>query len=345
MLSSELEKLGFYTHEQPGLKTGGYLFARPDSRDKSKKLQLLIGHCDTVWDKQTLLKMPITSMNGTMTGPGVYDMKAGLTQVIFALKGIEKLNIEMPLSPVVLINSDEEIGSIESGRIIEKLARISDRAYVMEPPLGLDGKLKTARKGIGRFTLTVEGKAAHAGLDPTKGVNAIVELSHLVQQLYAMNDYEKGITVNVGTIEGGISPNVVAPMSQAVVDVRVKTVEDGKYITNQIRGLRTQSNNVKLQIEGGIGRPPMERTKRNQSLWHMAKNNAEMLGIKLEQGTAGGGSDGNTTSQFTATLDGLGTTGDGAHALHEHILIEHLPKRTALLAMLLIEDEHVKQMV
>ena len=120
LLGSELEKLGFYTHEQPGLKTGGYLFARPGSRDKSKKLQLLIGHCDTVWDKQTLLKMPITSMNGTMTGPGVYDMKAGLTQVIFALKGIEKLNIEMPLSPVVLINSDEEIGSIESRRIIEK---------------------------------------------------------------------------------------------------------------------------------------------------------------------------------------------------------------------------------
>ena len=345
VLCKEFEEMGFYALKQPGKKTGGYLFARPNSRDKSKKLQLLIGHCDTVWDKDTLLKMPIASRNGTLTGPGVYDMKAGLTQMIFALRGIVNLKLEMPLIPVVLINSDEEIGSFESGRTIERLARISDRAYVMEPPLGLDGKLKTARKGIGRFTVTVEGKAAHAGLDPTKGVNAIVELSHLVQKLYAMNDFEKGITVNVGTIQGGISPNVVAPISQAVVDVRVNTLADGEYITHQIYGLNTQSTDVKLQIEGGIGRPPMERTKRNQTLWNVAKNNAELLGIKLEQGTAGGGSDGNTTSQFTATLDGLGTTGDGAHALHEHILIDHLPKRTALLAMLLMADEHIKHMV
>ena len=338
LLCSELEKLSFHAMLQPGLETGGFLYARQGSRNRSKRLQLLLGHCDTVWDKNTLNKMPITNRNGTLTGPGVYDMKAGLTQMIFALKVIQSLELNMPLSPVVLINSDEEIGSIESGHIIQKLARISDRAYVLEPPLGLDGKLKTARKGIGRFTLTVEGKAAHAGLDPTKGVNAIVELSHLVQKLYAMNDYDKGITVNVGTIQGGVSPNVVAPMSQAVVDVRVETIEDGEYITNKIFGLNSHSEEVNVQIKGGIGRPPMERTERNQSLWNLAKTNAEMLGIELEQGKAGGGSDGNTTSLYTATLDGLGTTGDGAHALHEHILIDHLPERTALLAMLLLAE-------
>ena len=338
LLRTELEKLNFSVIEQPGHKTGGFLYARPGSRNRSKRLQLLIGHCDTVWDKKTLLKMPITNINGTLTGPGVYDMKAGLTQMIFALRGIQSSELNMPLTPIILINSDEEIGSIESGRIIHKLARISDRAYVLEPPLGLDGKLKTARKGIGRFTLTVEGKAAHAGLDPTKGVNAIVELSHLVQKLYAMNDYEKGITVNVGTIQGGISPNVVAPMSQAVVDVRVETIEDGEYITNKIYGLNSHTEAVNVHIKGGIGRPPMEKTERNQSLWNLAKTNADMLGIELDQGTAGGGSDGNTTSLYTATLDGLGTTGDGAHALHEHILIDHLPERTALLAMLLLAE-------
>ena len=338
LLREEFEKLNFDVFERTGRETGGFIYARPKPRNKSKRLQLLVGHCDTVWDKNTLLKMPITNMNGTLTGPGVYDMKAGLTQMIFALRGIRTLELSMPLSPIVLINSDEEIGSIESGCIIQKLAKLSDRAYVLEPPLGLDGKLKTARKGIGRFTLRVEGKAAHAGLDPTKGVNAIVELSHLVQELYAMNDYDKGITVNVGTIQGGISPNVVAPMSQAVIDVRVETMEDGEYITNKIYGLNSHNEDVSVQIKGGIGRPPMERTVRNQSLWNLAKTSADELGIHLEQAMAGGGSDGNTTSLYTATLDGLGTTGDGAHALHEHILIDHLPERTALLAMLLMAN-------
>ena len=160
-----------------------------------------------------------------------------------------------------------------------------------------------------------------------------------------MNDYDKGITVNVGTIEGGISPNVVAPMSRAVIDVRVETVADGEYITNKIHGLKAQSPEVQLRISGGIGRPPMEKTARNQSLWKIAKANAEILGLELDQATAGGGSDGNTTSQYTATLDGLGTTGDGAHALHEHILIDHLPERTALLAMLLLSDDNIKEKV
>lgn len=341
LLGKEINNLDFNSIRIFGDKTGGYLYARPNTRDKKKGLQLLIGHCDTVWEKNTIQKMPINNHLGKLTGPGVYDMKAGLTQIIFALKAVKELEIELPLTPVILINSDEEIGSVESGRAIERLAKISERTYVMEPPLGLDGKLKTARKGIGRFKITVEGKAAHAGLDPSKGVNAIVELSQLVQQLYVMNDLERGITVNVGMIQGGISPNVVAPQSSAVIDVRVTNMVDGQFITDQIYSLQPSIPEISLHIEGGIGRPPMERTPRNVALWKLAKTQADLLGIPLEEALAGGGSDGNTTSMYTATLDGLGTTGDGAHALHEHIFTDHLYERTALLTLLLTAEEVV----
>ncbi|NNJ88599.1 MAG: M20 family metallopeptidase [Eudoraea sp.] len=338
VISEELNSLGYFTNYIPGKKTGGYLFARPQKREKNTPLQLLVGHCDTVWDIDTLKKMPITIKEGTMTGPGVYDMKAGLTQIIFAIRTIKALSLPLPVTPLILINSDEEIGSRESTRMIKRLAKVSDRAFVLEPPLGLDGKLKTARKGLGRFTITAIGKAAHAGLDPGKGVSAIVELSHQIQQLYAMNDFEKGITVNVGMIEGGISANVVAPESKAIVDVRVLNKIDGETITEKIYALKPSLPDIQLQIEGGIGRPPMERTPRNQKLWQFAKNKASLMGLQLDEATAGGGSDGNTTSEFTATLDGLGTTGDGAHASHEFIFLEQLPERAALLTQLMISD-------
>ncbi|AKA34254.1 Carboxypeptidase G2 [Flagellimonas lutaonensis] len=338
LLGKKLEELHFFVQFIPGSETGGHLYARPQNRDRGKPLQLLLGHCDTVWKKDTLKEMPIAERDGKLSGPGVYDMKAGLTQMVFALKAIKELSLETALTPLVLINSDEEIGSIESRHAIKRLAKICERAFVMEPPLGLEGKLKTARKGLGRFTITVTGKAAHAGLDPGKGINAIVELSHQVQRLYAMNDFEKGITVNVGTIQGGISPNVVAPESKAVVDVRVLNKEDGKSITKKIYGLRPTMADVKIRVEGAMGRPPMERTPRNQKLWKLARAKALLLGLELEEATAGGGSDGNTTSTYTATLDGLGTTGDGAHAHHEFIFSEQLPKRTALLTLLLLSD-------
>ena len=335
-LENKLKSLGYFTLNVPGKKTGGFLYARPRNRDRKKPLQLLLGHCDTVWEKNTLLKMPISKNDGKMTGPGVYDMKAGLTQLIFSLQVIDEMSLHSHLSPVILINSDEEIGSRESRHIIKRLAKIAERAFVMEPPLGLEGKLKTARKGLGRFTITVKGKAAHAGLDPGKGINAIVELSHQVQKLFAMNDFDKGITVNVGTIQGGISPNVVAPESKAVVDVRVLNKEDGEFITERIYNLQPTIPDVEIKVDGGIGRPPMERTARNQKLWQLAKTKALLLGLDLEDATAGGGSDGNTSSTYTATLDGLGTTGDGAHAIHEFIYLDQLPERTALLTLLLL---------
>lgn len=336
LIGKELVELGLYVMYLPGRETGGHLYARSFNRDKNKPLQLIVGHCDTVWELDTLSEMPVKEKNGRMTGPGIYDMKAGLTQLIFSLKAIRELKLSTSLEPVIIINSDEEIGSRESTQTISRIAKIADRAFVLEPPLGLDGKLKTARKGIGRFTITVKGKAAHAGLDPEKGINAIVELSNLVQQLYAMNDFEKGITVNIGMIQGGISANVVAPEGNAVVDVRVLNKVDGDIITERIYALKPSRSDVELYIDGGIGRPPLERTERNQLLWQLAKTKGALLGLELEEGIAGGGSDGSTTSMYTATLDGLGTTGDGAHAAHEFIFLNELPVRTALLTLLLL---------
>jgi len=338
LIKKKLQSLGFYVLHMPGNNTGGYLFARPIKRKKNNPIQLLIGHCDTVWDINTLQDMPIVQNNQKMHGPGIYDMKAGVTQIIYAIQAIQKLSMSISVTPVILINSDEEIGSKESTSIIKRLAKIANRAFILEPPLGIEGKLKTARKGIGRFIVKVKGKAAHAGLDPTKGVNAIVELSYQVQRLFAMNDFDKGITVNVGMIEGGISANVIAPKSKAIVDVRVLNLSDGDFITKKIHQLQPILPDVELKVEGGIGRPPMERTGRNIQLWQMAKINGALLGLDLKESLAGGGSDGNTTSLYTSTLDGLGTTGDGAHAKHEYIFLDKLPERTALLSTLILSN-------
>ena len=335
-LNDRFSAMGYYVIHVSGKNSGGYLYARLKNRKKHLPIQLMIGHCDTVWPIGTLEKMPLTYIKGKIKGPGVYDMKAGITQMVFSLMAIRHMNIPLSVEPVVFINSDEEIGSRESTNALRRLAILANRAYVLEPPLGLSGKLKTARKGLGRFTVTVRGKAAHAGLDPSKGVNAIVELSQQVQRLYAMNDLENGISVNIGMIEGGISPNVIAPFSKAVIDVRVLKEADGVAITKKIKSLKPIHKDVIMEIEGGIGRPPMEKTPRNQLLWKMAKRQGQHLGLELEEATAGGGSDGNTTSLYTATLDGLGTPGDGAHAAHEYILQNKLIERTALLTLLLL---------
>jgi len=208
---------------------------------------------------------------------------------------------------------------------------------VLEPSVGYDGKLKTTRKGVGKFTIKIHGQAAHAGLDPGKGASAIVELSHVIQKLFALNDPEKGISVNVGMIDGGTRPNVIAPESHAVIDVRIPTNRDAKKVTGAILSIAPVNPEITLTIEGKIGRPPMEATEHNKMLYRRAKNAAERLSIEIEETAAGGGSDGNTTSQYTATLDGLGATGDGAHALHEFAFTDKLIERTALLTLLLLE--------
>lgn len=335
LLQAALLDCGFRVRHIPGRQTGGHLLAVPIDRPRGVPIQLLLGHCDTVWPLGTLLTMPVEERDGKLYGPGVFDMKAGLVQAIFALDALRRTGIRPDLQPVVLINSDEEIGSPESTPYIRRLAKLANRVFVMEPALGAAGKLKTARKGVGRFTIHVIGRAAHAGLDPGKGVSAILELTHVVQALFAMNDAEQGITVNVGTIDGGLRPNVVAPEARAEADVRVPTQADARRIEAAIHALQPSIPGCELRITGSIARPPLEQTPGNQLLWEAAREIADQIGLNLESGTAGGASDGNTTSQFAPTLDGLGAVGDGAHAVDEHVQIDRMPERAALLSGLL----------
>lgn len=338
LLGDALEALGFEVRHLPGESSGGQLYAVPRGRERHRPRQLLLGHSDTVWPLGTIQQMPLQVADGTVRGPGAFDMKAGLTQIVFALRALRELGLDPLLTPVVFINSDEEIGSTESTPYIRMLARRVERAFVLEPALGPRGKLKTARKGIGHFDVTIHGKAAHAGLDPEAGASAILELSHVIQKLFALNEPERGISVNVGVIDGGLRPNVVAPVSTAQVDVRVPTPEDAERIEAAILGLDVSTPGVTVEVEGSISRQPLERTARNRAVWLAARRIAEEMGIELEEGTAGGGSDGNTTSRFTATLDGLGAVGDGAHASHEQVDVPRTLERCALLAGLLMEE-------
>jgi glutamate carboxypeptidase len=345
LLAECFDELGFRTIRLPARRrAGGHLYARPCSPPfrrgaipTTHRWQLLLGHCDTVWKLGTLERMPLVREGDVLRGPGVYDMKAGLVEIIYALKTLAALDLEPEIEPLVFVNSDEEIGSRESTRYIRALARGADRALVMEPSLGLSGKLKTSRKGVGRFVVKVIGKAAHSGLDPTAGASAILELSHVIQKLFALNDPDRGASVNVGVIDGGVRANVVAPESSAIVDVRVATQEDAQRIEAAILGLEAETPGVRLEVEGSIGRPPLEPTPANRQLWRIALGLARELEFELGEAMAGGASDGNTTSRYTATLDGLGAVGDGAHADHEHILVSQLPERCALLTSLLLE--------
>lgn len=338
ILWEALAELDFSVEHVAGKKTGGYLLAKPSNGRfaSDQPSQLLLGHSDTVWPVGTLKAMPLLVDGNVMKGPGVYDMKAGLTQMVFALRALRDLGLETAVSPWVLINSDEEIGSTESRNMIMELARRSARALVMEPALGLSGKLKTARKGVGRFEVVAMGKAAHAGLDPEKGISAILEMSHIIQKLFGLNEPEKGITVNVGIIEGGMQTNVIAPESRAYVDVRVPTRADATRLETAILNLEPTIPGTSLSISGHFNRPPMEQTSANRLLWQTVRGLGSELGLSLAAGTAGGGSDGNLTSPYTATLDGLGAVGDGAHAHHEFIYLDQMVARCGLLAMLLL---------
>ncbi|MCZ7525274.1 MAG: M20/M25/M40 family metallo-hydrolase [Acidimicrobiia bacterium] len=279
--------------------------------------------------------MPVRAEDGALAGPGTYDMKGGLVQMLFALRAVAEEGLELPALPVVLVNADEEQGSRESTRWVRALACRSVRAFVLEPSFGSEGRLKTARKGVGRFRLRVRGTAAHAGIEPERGVSAVLEISHQIQSLFDLNDVERGITVNVGTVDGGLHPNVVAPEASADVDVRVLTEEDAREVEKAIHGLRPVHDGITLEVEGGFRRPPMEPTARNRALWEAARGIAEDLGLPLGEATVGGASDGNTASLYTATLDGLGAVGRGAHAVDERVVVARMPERAALLALLL----------
>lgn len=336
ILVAALEDLGFEIRMVRGRSSGDHLLARPRDRERGTPLQLLLGHTDTVWPHGTLERMPVVERDGRLFGPGTLDMKGGLAQMVFALRALRTLGLQPPVTPIVFINADEEIGSPDSKRHVQRLARSVSRAFVLEPSRGPEGLLKTARKGVGRFEIRITGKAAHAGLDPEAGASAVTELSHVIRKLDALNDPAAGTSVNVGQVSGGTRPNVVAASATAIVDVRVVTMEDGGRLEARIRSLESETPGVRVEVEGGMQAAPLERTPRNLRLWRAAQTASEDLGLPIGETLVGGGSDGNTTSLFTATLDGMGCIGEGPHAEIEHIDIAASLDRCAFVALMLL---------
>ena len=297
---------------------------------------LLLGHYDTVYPLGTLASMPCRVVDNKLTGPGVLDMKSGIALMLHALSALQEWGGSLPRPITVLLVSDEEVGSDSSRAITESLAKKAAAVLVLEPSYGFEGAVKTARKGVGEYLVKVTGKASHAGLDFQEGVNAILELARQIEKVSSFTDLKKGLTVNVGIVSGGSRTNVVPAEATAQVDVRIARLKDAAGIDKKMRGLRPFNRKCKLEITGGINRPPMERTAGVAALYAKAVAVAGELGWKLGEAAVGGGSDGNFTAGLgIPTLDGLGGVGDGAHASHEHILIPELPHRAALVAGLI----------
>lgn len=279
--------------------------------------------------------MPWREQNGRLYGPGVFDMKSGIAQMMFALWASREIRGGLPRPVTVLLVSDEEGGSASSRALTEKLARKCAAVLVCEPS-GPGGALKTARKGVGSFVIKITGQAAHSGLDFEKGHSAILELAHQIQAISRLTDLKRGITLNVGVVRGGTRTNVIAAEALAEVDLRIANKADGAVMERKVRRLRPVDPKCRIEIEGGINRPPMERTKQVVALFETARKIARELGFPLKEIAVGGGSDGNFTGGIgIPTLDGLGAVGEGAHASHESIVAAELPRRAALLAGLI----------
>jgi glutamate carboxypeptidase len=305
----------------------------PKSREGAAGRVLVLGHLDTVWPVGTLKTMPCRMNEGRLWGPGTLDMKAGVAMAFIAIEMLaeaDMLNQEL----VLLLNSEEEVGSPVSRPITERLAQECAAVFVLEPAQGL--AYKTARKGTGNWRIGIKGVAAHAGVDFQKGASAIRELARVVDRVSDWTDLDRGLTVSVGVAGGGSKTNVVPAEAWAEVDVRIARVADGPRIERKFKGLKAADRRCSLVVSGGINRPPMQRTRGTVKLFHRAKALASELGIELAEAATGGASDGNFTSAIgVPTLDGMGAVGEGAHASHESVLIDHLAPRTALLAGML----------
>ncbi len=337
-LADDLEEAGLETERVDGEETGGRLEAwTPDASD-ADKIQLIVGHADTVWPLGTVDENPPNVDDGTLEGPGSLDMKGGLTQAVFALRALDELSLEPSLPVHLLVSSDEEVGSPESKPRIVELAQRANRVFVLEPASGPEGKIKIARKSVGRFTVTIEGKAAHAGLEPEEGASATQELGNVIHRLHGLTDVDSGVTVNVGEVEAGLRSNVVAPDAKAEVDVRAPTHEAAEEVERKIRSIEAETPGTRLSVEGGFGRPPMEQTPGNRLLWERVQEVGERLGMSLEGTRSGGASDGNDASQHAPTVDGFGAVGDGAHQEFEYVILDALVDRVALLAACLVEE-------
>jgi glutamate carboxypeptidase len=335
MLAGRFEKLGGHSKLHRTAGFGDHL--QVDFDGKRGQPVLLLGHYDTVYPLGTLSTMPCRIADGRLTGPGALDMKSGIASMLHAIEALRSWHEDaLPRPVTVLLVSDEEVGSDTSRHITENLAKKSAAVLVMEPSYGLKGAVKTARKGVAEYKLKVTGKAAHSGLDFEKGVSAILEISRQIPQISKLTQLKRGVTVNVGLISGGTRVNVIPAEATATIDVRIARMKDAAGINRQLRALRPQNRKCKLELTGGLNRPPMERTPGVAALYAQASAIAKQLGWKLEEAAVGGGSDGNFTAGLgIPTLDGLGGVGDGAHAPHEFILLAELPRRTALLAELI----------
>ncbi|MGC2109904.1 MAG: M20 family metallopeptidase [Candidatus Korobacteraceae bacterium] len=333
-LAAEFGRLGGQVRIHQQKKAGDHLQVN-FAGARNRKPVLLLGHFDTVYELGTLKTMPWREQQGRLHGPGIFDMKGGIVQMMFALQALSETQAGLPRPVIVWLVSDEEEGSVSSRAMTEKLAKRCAAVLVCEPA-GPGGALKTARKGVGSFRLTVKGRAAHSGLDFEKGHSAIVELAHQVKAVSALTDLRRGITINVGVIRGGTRANVVAAEAAAEMDLRIARKSDGPRIERKVRSLRPVNPNCTLEIAGDVNRPPLERTQQVAGLFAVARNVAGELGFELNEVAVGGGSDGNFTAGIgVPTLDGLGAVGDGAHASHEHVVASELPRRAALLAGLI----------
>lgn len=318
--------------EPPG-KYGVHFRARAFEGDA--RPLLILGHTDTVHARGTLAERPWRESGGKIYAPGVFDMKAGCAVAFEAVRACAELNLRPRRPVVVLLTCDEETGSFTGRALVEEEARKAEAVLVLEPPAP-GGRAKTARKGTGLFTVRVEGVAAHAGLEPEKGASAVHELARQIERLGSLAAPEQGTTVNVGVVSGGTRANVVAEHASAEVDVRFSTAEEAQRIEAAILGAKPFDARARLKVEGGVNRPPLERTPRVAALYERAREAAAVLDFELGEASVGGASDGNFAAACgAAVLDGLGVDGDGAHAAHEHILADAVTRRGALLAALI----------
>ncbi|CAN5380747.1 M20 family metallopeptidase [soil metagenome] len=333
-LALGLESIGARVDRLPQAARGDHLRAEFPGTAGGRPV-LILGHFDTVWDVGELARMPIREEGGRLHGPGIFDMKAGIAVAMQAMRALAAAGGPPRPDVVMLWTTDEEIGSATSRGIIEEEARRSAAVLVLEPSLP-GGAAKTARKGCGDFELTVRGVSAHAGIDPGGGASAIHEMARQVSALERLRDIDPAVSVNVGLIRGGTRPNVVADEAHASIDVRAPTMAAAARVEDAVRGLVPTLRGTTLEITGGFGRPPLERTSQVMRLYEVARDAARELGVELGEGSTGGGSDGNFTAALgVPTLDGLGPMGDGAHARHEHVLRQDLCWRAAFVGLLL----------
>ena len=336
-LAQRLRSAGATVEILPNAERGNHVRARfGPSSDDGVKPALILCHYDTVWAVGTLATHPFRIEEGKAYGPGIFDMQSSLMLAEYAARAVRDLGINLPRPVTILITSDEEVGSPTSRTLIEEEALRSAYVLVMESPLP-GGVLKTSRKGAGTFLLEITGRAAHAGVEPERGISAIQELAHQILKVHELTDMEQGTTVNVGVVQGGTVSNVVAAHAMAKIDVRSWTQPEAARLSQAILGLTPVTPGAMLEVKGGWNRPPLERTA-TAELFAKAQAIGRTLGLELDEGGTGGGSDGNFTGALgIPTLDGLGVPGHGAHADHEHIEVDQIAGRAALLVALLAQ--------